>query len=483
MALFELDGERLIPAQFGREIPDAFSADVLHTVRQQVLEIVSRPLFPVTWRDITRPRETSPRLTALDASGQVVAVEVVRNMDSEVLIDALSALADTAAMSWTDLAREYVGGIDGFKVGWAQFREAMPASPPNGPRLILVTSSISDEVRPALDVLSSSGVEVHEMALRQMANGRQFLEVNAVGPRLYGHRANLLVGQDNVVPLLQEKKQQTISAGAAPAPASPSVSASVSAPAPVSQYSAPAAYGQQTSQSRATRPNLPQRRRFSDPDATRIAPRPAQPAQPVQTVQPVQPAQQVQPAQPTPSYQMSDQTPLTDAGMGYGRTPLYDQATQAPRSVPASTMPVPPAPVRSAPVQPAPVQQRPVQPTGQPEYVRPEYVRPANSTTPRARYTPSITPRLTRSPEGLAAIAASLGKSTALYLLPVELTPQGSRLSAQGWLETPSGRYYDPSAALKEEGLTGADGWDAWHIGDQFGPTLAEALNEVNRNR
>ena len=120
-------------------------------------------------------------------------------LDAEGLIDALSKLADTAAMSWSDLARQYPKGTAAFKEDWVRFREAMPTSPPNGPRMILVAAEISEDVRPALDVLSSSGVEVHEMSLRQMRNGRAFLEVDTVGHRLYTHRfVPVLEGQEDL---------------------------------------------------------------------------------------------------------------------------------------------------------------------------------------------------------------------------------------------------------------------------------------------
>ena len=56
----------------------------------------------------------------------------------------------------------------------------------------MVAGEIDPSVRPALSILATSGVEVHLMNLRQMSNGRLFLDVNAVGPRLYGHAPQLL---------------------------------------------------------------------------------------------------------------------------------------------------------------------------------------------------------------------------------------------------------------------------------------------------
>ena len=193
MALFEFEDGHLVPAQFGYPVAQDLGPDLVDAICQQVLQIVSRPLFPVTWRDMTgQDDEETPRLTALDVSGQIVSVEILKELDSESLITSLSRLAEVASISWSDLAAEYPSGPEGFRTGWAQFRDSMPPAVGPGPRLIMVAGDIDPSVRPALSVLATSGVEVHLMNLRQMSNGRLFLDVNAVGPRLYGHAPQLL---------------------------------------------------------------------------------------------------------------------------------------------------------------------------------------------------------------------------------------------------------------------------------------------------
>ena len=193
MALFEFEDGHLVPAQFGYPVAQDLGPDLVDAICQQVLQIVSRPLFPVTWRDMTgQDDEETPRLTALDVTGQIVSVEILKELDSETLITSLSRLAEVASISWSDLAAEYPSGPEGFRTGWAQFRDSMPPAVGPGPRLIMVAGDIAPSVRPALSVLATSGVEVHLMNLRQMSNGRLFLDVNAVGPRLYGHAPQLL---------------------------------------------------------------------------------------------------------------------------------------------------------------------------------------------------------------------------------------------------------------------------------------------------
>ena len=193
MALFEFEDGHLVPAQFGYPVSYDLGPELVDAICQQVLQIVSRPLFPVTWRDMTgQDDEETPRLTALDVPGQIVSVEILKLLDSETLITSLSRLAVVASLSWSDLAGEYPTGSEGFRAGWAQFRDSMPPAVGPGPRLIMVAGEIDPSVRPALSILATSGVEVHLMNLRQMSNGRLFLDVNAVGPRLYGHAPQLL---------------------------------------------------------------------------------------------------------------------------------------------------------------------------------------------------------------------------------------------------------------------------------------------------
>ncbi|WP_350258021.1 hypothetical protein [Scrofimicrobium sp. R131] len=372
MALFELDNGRLVPAQFGREVPGGFTPDVLRAVRSQVLEIVARPLFPITWRNIHGGSAPSdlPRLTALDASGQVVAVEVVEELDADLLIDSLSRLADTAARSWVDLAREYPGDIEGFKVDWAQFRESMPPTTPNGPRLIIVAAAIEPEVRPALDVLASSGVEVHEMALRQMSNGRSFLDVSAVGPRTYGHRANLLVGDSNPVPEISGLAQKR----------------EVPAPRP----------------------------RVVTDTSTRVA------------------------HEPLPA--RSDVVPE-----GSAPDVLERRVPHAPAHRSRSKSPFP-------------------------------------SRLERRTDTGSIRipARVDEGPEALAMVSKMVGRPTPLVLDPRFGLTVRAELGTTGLIRTAAGQFNDPTLALQAVGYGGEDGWASWHLGDVYGPTLAEAIAEIN---
>ena len=245
MALFEFEDGHLVPAQFGYPVAQDLGPDLVDAICQQVLQIVSRPLFPVTWRDMTgQDDEETPRLTALDVTGQIVSVEILKELDSETLITSLSRLAEVASISWSDLAAEYPSGPEGFRAGWAQFRDSMPPAVGPGPRLIMVAGDIDPSVRPALSVLATSGVEVHLMNLRQMSNGRLFLDVNAVGPRLYGHAPQLLASAAPAPELAAATEQ--------PAPFEESVPAESAIPAPPAEGAE--ASNEEDSETPTTRP-------------------------------------------------------------------------------------------------------------------------------------------------------------------------------------------------------------------------------------
>lgn len=245
MALFEFEDGHLVPAQFGYPVAQDLGPDLVDAICQQVLQIVSRPLFPVTWRDMTgQDDEETPRLTALDVTGQIVSVEILKELDSETLITSLSRLAEVASISWSDLAAEYPSGPEGFRAGWTQFRDSMPPAVGPGPRLIMVAGDIDPSVRPALSVLATSGVEVHLMNLRQMSNGRLFLDVNAVGPRLYGHAPQLLASAAAAPELAAATEQ--------PAPFEESAPAESAIPAPPEESAE--ASNEEDSETPTTRP-------------------------------------------------------------------------------------------------------------------------------------------------------------------------------------------------------------------------------------
>ncbi|WP_052038768.1 hypothetical protein [Actinomyces sp. S4-C9] len=395
MALFEFDDGHLIPAHFGRSVPGEIASDILASVREQVLQIVGRALFPIFWQDaggVGAGRDGGePRLTALDASGQVVSIEVVEQLDSQTMIDSLSRLADTASLGWNDLAAQYPSGMPGFRAGWTEFRDAMPPSPAPGPRLILVAGKISDSVRPALDVLASSGVEVHEISVREMSNGRKFIDVEAVGPRLYGHNPNLLLRSTPQSLELERKNNETDSV-----------------------EEAEGATGRHSADPRSFDP-------WEEGTSQEVASSEA-------TRESVEPEVEAGPA------------------------PVEPEVKSAHGTAEAEIAPEPAFKAESAQV----------------SQVEPQ---------PSAQEVPQLQPDV----DGLEVIAGILGQDTALVcqsengLHTATLAPSGL-ISSLGWSTK------DPNeAAAMVSGYSRFDGWQNWRLGDALGPTLAESLEEINR--
>ncbi len=514
MALFEFDEGHLIPAQFGRSVPGGLTGDILRCVRQQILEIVGRPLFPIDWCDSDGEQE--PRLTALDASGQVVSLEVISELNSATMIDSLSRLADTAALGWNELAAAYPGGIDGFRMGWAEFRAAMPPSPAPGPRLILVVGAIADHVRPALDVLTSSGVEVHEIAVRTMSNGRIFLDVQAVGPRVYGHNPNLLLGNSSgsmrqlgTMPHIDEAVAAQAGGDQPHGDFEPVVGRHAQPPAQADEVET-GDIAVETDDS-------------DEPEAADevvdvvgsepVAETDLSEAEPVFAPDSFVPdamdedgaeagylpdadasesflgeeTQQVSMSAPTPleepefeqgtaeteteaefgtaaEAEHSGEVEESDLGAGAGEADLVEDQPQLDTHEPEA------ASREEAPVEDAGLETTSVT-VGE----------PVDGAAMTEEPDELQVPQFEQNSEGLQVIASVLGSDTPIYWPSEGLTVKAT-LTSEGQIRAGHWTTGDPTeAAAIISGASGTDGWQAWRFGDAHGPSLAEALEEINR--
>ena len=525
MALFEFEDGHLVPAQFGYPVAQDLGPDLVDAICQQVLQIVSRPLFPVTWRDMTgQDDEETPRLTALDVTGQIVSVEILKELDSETLITSLSRLAEVASISWSDLAAEYPSGPEGFRAGWAQFRDSMPPAVGPGPRLIMVAGGIDPSVRPALSVLATSGVEVHLMNLRQMSNGRLFLDVNAVGPRLYGHAPQLLASA-TAAPEITVATEQ-------PAPFEESAPAESAIPAPAEEGAE--ALNEEDSETPTTRPTpkvAPHLREVFTYPIDEEPPAPWKPA-----------------AEESSTEDFSDEQPVSETAEHAEHTVHGDDSEDAEAELADELLdhddnvaqareheateenaddvadesavdahddadaPVDESHSEEAPEQ-ADEQQADEQPT--PEEEKPRWERPAHmsrratrrareesselndggatdaataSSVDRSEESPEVAqaraeglPVLGRDEAGLRTLAEILGQDTPLVARSELGLPADLVLAASGAISGAGLTYPSLDTLLTARGLGHIDAWGQVRIGDPLGPTLAEALDEINR--
>ena len=546
MALFEFEDGHLVPAQFGYPVAQDLGPDLVDAICQQVLQIVSRPLFPVTWRDMTgQDDEETPRLTALDVSGQIVSVEILKELDSETLITSLSRLAEVASISWSDLAAEYPSGPEGFRTGWAQFRDSMPPAVGPGPRLIMVAGDIDPSVRPALSVLATSGVEVHLMNLRQMSNGRLFLDVNAVGPRLYSHAPQLLASAA-AAPELAAATEQA-------APLDDRAPAESAIPAPPEEGGE--ASNDEDSETPTTRPTpkvAPHLREVFTYPMDEEPPAPFKPAA-EETADDQSSDEAVDASQDEPQpgdeqdavEEMADNSADVEESEG-AEAELADElldhedntaqesaeaqereAADAPADDVADESDVDARDDADAPVdeprseesadpadeQHADEQQTEEQPAAEEE--KPRWERPAHmsrratrrareesaelndggatdaataSSVDRAEESPEVAqaraeglPVLGRDEAGLRTLAEILGQDTPLVARSELGLPADLVLAASGAISGAGRTYPSLDTLLTARGLGHIDAWGQVRIGDRLGPTLAEALDEINR--
>ena len=553
MALFEFEDGHLVPAQFGYPVAQDLGPDLVDAICQQVLQIVSRPLFPVTWRDMTgQDDEETPRLTALDVSGQIVSVEILKELDSETLITSLSRLAEVASISWSDLAAEYPSGPEGFRTGWAQFRDSMPPAVGPGPRLIMVAGDIDPSVRPALSVLATSGVEVHLMNLRQMSNGRLFLDVNAVGPRLYGHAPQLLASAA-AAPELAAATEQA-------APLDDRAPAESAIPAPPEEGGE--ASNDEDSETPTTRPTpkvAPHLREVFTYPMDEEPPAPFKPAaeetaggEDAEVVaeadesaelavesdeseaEPVEDSEDSEGAEAELADELLDHEDNTaqESAEAQEREAADERADNAADESDVDARDDAEAPADETRSEEAPEQaddqraddqqadeqqadEPQVDEQSSPEEEKPRWERPAHmsrratrrareesgelndggatdaataSSVDRAEESPEVAqaraeglPVLGRDEAGLRTLAEILGQDTPLVARSELGLPADLVLAASGAISGAGLTYPSLDTLLTARGLGHIDAWGQVRIGDRLGPTLAEALDEINR--
>lgn len=540
MALFEFEDGHLVPAQFGYPVAQDLGPDLVDAICQQVLQIVSRPLFPVTWRDMTgQDDEETPRLTALDVTGQIVSVEILKELDSETLITSLSRLAEVASISWSDLAAEYPSGPEGFRAGWAQFRDSMPPAVGPGPRLIMVAGDIDPSVRPALSVLATSGVEVHLMNLRQMSNGRLFLDVNAVGPRLYGHAPQLLASA-TAAPEITAATEQ-------PAPFEESAPAESAIPAPAEEGAE--ALNEEDSETPTTRPTpkvAPHLREVFTYPIDEEPPAPWKPAAEESSTEDFSDEQSVsETAEHAEHTVHGDDSEDAEAELADELLDHEDNVAEAREHEAAdenadgvadesdvdahddaeapADEPRPEEAPEQADDQQVDEQQTDDQQVDEPqvdeqptpEDDKPRWERPAHmsrraarrareeseelndggatdaataSSVDRSEESPEVAqaraeglPVLGRDETGLRTLAEILGQDTPLVARSELGLPADLVLAASGAISGAGLTYPSLDTLLTARGLGHIDAWGQVRIGDRLGPTLAEALDEINR--
>ncbi|MDO5724615.1 MAG: hypothetical protein Q4P33_09520 [Flaviflexus sp.] len=174
MPIFSLDNGRLTPADSTLRLDEELRAEAFIAVRDQVVELLARPIFPVAWLTETgRVGEDvhHTSLVALEPAGEIVTVDVLDTLDTTSLMESLSRAGRHSDISRGKLAGLYPRGTAAFRRDWDEFVAACPSRVEPGPRLIVLAFEVADEVRTALDSLLGAGVELFRVSLHDSRSG------------------------------------------------------------------------------------------------------------------------------------------------------------------------------------------------------------------------------------------------------------------------------------------------------------------------
>lgn len=450
MAIFEIRQGALVPAQLGGVADESAHRQALDLVREQVAQVLRRPLFTVAWKQL----DAGHSLVAIDGSGQVVAVELLPKLDSTTVVAAMGRLNATSHLGWAEIASLYPAGPTAFQKDWAAFRETMPARINPGPRLSIVSPSISPDVLSSLSVLSDSGLEVFSLSVRALSSGRNFVEIDRIDSHHLPVTAKLLPAGDPMDEGIEVVKSEPATASA-PTAAAPSAT-TPSAPAPT-----------------AGAPSAPTPAASQAPAASAGASQGAAASQSAGT-----PAGSTTP----PS------SPLSRRSRRAQRA-TNQYSPHAPTAVsPAAVSPT----VVSAPT-PAP---SPAVTPGYRQSAPSRNGQPVRATRVRARVTGQG--RLSRRDSGQSTVSRShpsgedsrlaLNALASILSEPVQITWQSvtegifhtAQLRPDGMIRVSDGTSFDEpgQAAHHCEPAKSVDGWDVWRFGAD-GPSLYESLEEL----
>lgn len=449
MAIFEIRQGALVPAQLGGVADESAHRQALDLVREQVAQVLRRPLFTVAWKQL----DAGHSLVAIDGSGQVVAVELLPKLDSTTVVAAMGRLNATSHLGWAEIASLYPAGPTAFQKDWAAFRETMPARINPGPRLSIVSPSISPDVLSSLSVLSDSGLEVFSLSVRALSSGRNFVEIDRIDSHHLPVTAKLLPAGDPMDEGIEVVKSEPATASA-PTAAAPSAT-TPSAPAPT-----------------AGAPSAPTPAASQAPAASAGASQGA----------------------------ATSQSAGTPAGSTTPSSPLSRRSRRAQRATnqysPHAPTAVSPAAVSPSAVSAPTPSPSPAVTPGYRQSAPSRNGQPVRATRVRARVTGQG--RLSRRDAGQSTVSRShpsgedsrlaLNALASILSEPVQITWQSvtegifhtAQLRPDGMIRVSDGTSFDEpgQAAHHCEPAKSVDGWDVWRFGAD-GPSLYESLEEL----
>ncbi len=180
MPLFEIASDTdLVPFRSLRGGSDLYEKELESLLWANLEEFTGEALFPVA----TQPMISAggkPDIVALDKRGNVVVIEIKRDVDRNQLAQCLEYAGWARTTSLDELARIYHNATDRFFEEWREFTESTaPLILTRKPRLMLVARDFHGRTESAFEFLMENGlpVTVIRVSLYEDAAGRTFVDV------------------------------------------------------------------------------------------------------------------------------------------------------------------------------------------------------------------------------------------------------------------------------------------------------------------
>ncbi len=170
MGVFSLRGGQFHRAAPPADLPEETRASVAEALRAQIAEFLDFPAFQVAW---TRPEgeRGTASLVALDATGNIISVDIIDVLDGAALLAALARSAQHATLDRREITRLFPGGPHDFSSAWREFTAVNPPIPEPAPRLSIFACAIDPDITDAVRALAGAGVQVWQVTILERASG------------------------------------------------------------------------------------------------------------------------------------------------------------------------------------------------------------------------------------------------------------------------------------------------------------------------
>ncbi|MGJ9476166.1 MULTISPECIES: hypothetical protein [unclassified Actinotignum] len=170
MGVFSLRGGQFHRAAPPADLPEGTRASVAEALRAQIAEFLDFPAFQVAW---TRPEGEcgTASLVALDATGNIISVDIIDILDGAALLAALARSAQHATLDRREITRLFPGGPHDFSSAWQEFTAVNPPIPEPAPRLSIFAFAIDPDITDAVRALAGAGVQVWQVTILERAAG------------------------------------------------------------------------------------------------------------------------------------------------------------------------------------------------------------------------------------------------------------------------------------------------------------------------